>query len=109
MPSSQSSKANLSRLRDIGWSLWDPIGLMPEGWSWRDDNVTGFEDEYDSYLKNAAAQLREGVPEAEVVNYLANVEIDRMSLGERPDTLVRAKAVVQAILADHLISTSTEP
>lgn len=103
MPSSHSSEPSLSRLRDIGWSLWDPIGLMPEGWNWRDDAASGFEDEYDHYLKSAAAKLRGGAPEAEVVNYLAHVEIDIMGLGERQNTLVRAKAVVQAILADDLM------
>ncbi|MBO9197506.1 hypothetical protein J5277_25655 [Rhizobium sp. 16-449-1b] len=42
---------DLSRLRDIGSSLWDPIGLMPEGWTWRDDDAAGFEDEYDTTFR----------------------------------------------------------
>ncbi|WP_037112427.1 hypothetical protein, partial [Rhizobium sp. 2MFCol3.1] len=91
---------DLSKLRDIGWSLWDPIGLMPEGWTWRDDDAAGFEDEYDSYLQNAAAQLLQGAPAAEVVNYLVKVETVLMSLSQRPDTMLRAQAVVHAILAE---------
>ncbi|MDM9644144.1 hypothetical protein [Rhizobium sp. S163] len=95
-----SSILDLSKLRDIGWSMWDPIGLIPDGCTWRDDDAAGFEDEYDSYLQNAAAQLRQGAPAAEVVNYLVKVETVLMSISQRPDTMLRARAVVQAILAE---------
>ena len=48
----ERAKFKLSRLREIGWSLWDPIGL------------SGFEgtldDEYDSYLLQAAGRLWNG-------------------------------------------------
>jgi len=94
---SSFSKVSLSILRDIGWSQWDPIGLMPEGWTWDHDDSSGFKDEYDSYLTNAAAQLHQGKTEADVINYLANVEIHDMGLGERSDTRARAEAVVRAI------------
>ena len=40
----------LSRLRDIRWSEWDPIGLLPKGEIWDHKN---FADEYDSkYIQN---------------------------------------------------------
>jgi len=94
-----SSIIDLSKLRDIGWSMWDTIGLMPDGCTWRDGDVAGFEDEYDSYLQNATTQLRQGVPAAEVVRYLVKVETVFMGLSQRTDTMLRARAVVQAILA----------
>ncbi len=103
MASSVFSKTDLARLRDIGWSLWDPIGMMPEGLNWRDEAAGGFEDEYDRYLESATAQLRQGVSADDVAHYLAHVETEQMSLARRPDTLARARAVVQAILADERI------
>ncbi len=30
------SKIRLSRLRDIGWSLWDPIGVTSKNEHWKD-------------------------------------------------------------------------
>ncbi|MBB4630217.1 hypothetical protein SAMN04244581_04955, partial [Paracoccus denitrificans] len=45
-------RIKLSKLRDIGWSLWDPIGLLdpesPAG-RWDDEANLSFADEYDSY------------------------------------------------------------
>jgi hypothetical protein len=75
---------------------------MPEGWTWDCDGGTGFEDEYDRYLIDAAAQLRQGKSAADVIRYLANVEIHDMGLGERSDTRARAEAVVRAILTERL-------
>jgi hypothetical protein len=41
----QRIKVRLSRLRDIGWTEWDPIGLCPpEGW----EGIPAA-DEYDGY------------------------------------------------------------
>ena len=39
----------IARLREIGWTLWDPIGLAPIG----DD----CDDEHDRYLLQMAAIL----------------------------------------------------
>ncbi len=90
----------LSRLRDIGWSLWDPIGLLSAGQKWDHADNLDFADEYDRYLSDAAAKLREGRPDADVVAFLVNIEADHMGLGERPDSRTRAAAVVAAIRAD---------
>ena len=30
-PASPQPRIRLSKLRDIGWTLWDPIGLLQEG------------------------------------------------------------------------------
>ncbi|MBH0238082.1 hypothetical protein [Methylobrevis albus] len=100
-------KVKLSKLRDIGWSLWDPIGMLrgagPGAWQ-REENER-FANEYDRYLVGAASSLRRGVPAAEVVAELVEIEASYMGLGERPDTRARAVAVVAAILADPTIWT----
>ena len=87
----------LSRLRDIGWKHWDPIGLLPEGCNWKDES---FADEYDVYLTHAAGQLRRGVSEQEVVEYLCMIETDFMGLGSSQRAEARAWKVVKAIQAD---------
>jgi hypothetical protein len=106
---SPQPRVKLSRLRDIGWELWDPIGLLgaaghfPGRWS--DAANQSFADEYDRYLISAASQLRSGTPRARVVDYLVGIETQNMALRERPDTRKRAEAVVDAILADDTIWT----
>ncbi|GGC46027.1 hypothetical protein [Chelatococcus reniformis] len=57
-------------MRDMGWSLWDPFGLMPAGESWDDESNRHFADEYDTHLLHAAGQLRRGATEADIVAYL---------------------------------------
>ena len=99
-------RIKLSKLRDIGWSLWDPIGLLdPESrpGRWDDEANLSFADEYDSYLISAASQLRGGTPRDEVVGFL--VEIRHMAMGDNPSARTRAEAVVDAILADETIWT----
>ena len=102
-------RAKLSRLRDIGWGLWDPIGLIgPEGVSsgnWDHQDNRSFADEYDNYLISAASQLRRNTPREQVVEYLIEIETQHMALGENASTRERAEAVVTAILADKLIWT----
>ncbi|TNE32739.1 MAG: hypothetical protein EP349_00985 [Alphaproteobacteria bacterium] len=101
-------KIKLSRLRDIGWSLWDPIGLLPDGDLWTNKDNSCFADEYDSYLLQAAGQLKQGVSDAEVIDYLMKIETEYMGLGERRDTRKRAEAVVAAIHGDLKLWTSAE-
>ncbi|WP_254433689.1 hypothetical protein [Paracoccus yeei] len=74
-------RIKLSKLRDIGWSLWDPIGLLdPESrpGRWYDEADLSFADEYDSYLIAAASQLRRGTPRDEVVAFLVEIETEHM-------------------------------
>ncbi|MDR7224522.1 hypothetical protein [Aminobacter aminovorans] len=85
---------NLSRLRDIGWSSWDPIGLLAPGADWRNEP---FADEYDSYLIEAASGLRNGWPVEKVTDYLLSLASDHMGLSEvsRPAAEATAKAVAE--------------
>lgn len=93
-------KINLSRLRDIGWSLWDPIGLLEPGQRWDDEECQRFADEYDDYLLHAATDLRRGATDDEVASYLVGIEIEQMCLGSQTDTYRRARRVAEAIRAD---------
>ena len=99
----------LSKLRDIGWGLWDPIGLMTsEGFypgKWDQEPNRPFAGEYDSYLISAVSQLRRETPREQVIEYLIEIETQHMGLGENASARDRAVAVVTAILADKEIWT----
>lgn len=64
---------NLSRLREIGWSEWDPIELMRTRDTWIGQP---FENEYDHYLVHVADRILEGVDDTTLVAYLAGIERD---------------------------------
>ncbi|MGI9352142.1 MAG: hypothetical protein ACR2O3_11305 [Rhizobiaceae bacterium] len=98
-------KLKLSRLRDIGWSIWDPVGLLGSGQNWDDEDCLPFADEYDSYMMQAAGQLRRGAPDADVTMYLVQIETEHMGIVSRRDALERAEKVVAAIRADKEIWT----
>lgn len=68
---------DIDRLREIGWSLWDPIGLNETMGGWKGQP---FEDEYDSYLIKAVGMLRNNRTEGEVVDYLFFIETEHMGL-----------------------------
>ncbi|SFR22559.1 hypothetical protein [Paracoccus denitrificans] len=101
-------RIKLSKLRDIGWSLWDPIGLLdpesPAG-RWDDEANLSFADEYDSYLVAAASQLRRGTPPDEVVAFPVEIETQHIGMGDNQSARPRAEAVVEATLADETIWT----
>lgn len=83
-------KFQLSRLREIGWSKWDPIGLGGPDYGWP-------ADEYDTYLLQAAGQLWHGQPDEAVVDYLVKIETEHMGLAAVPSIRSRALQVVRSI------------
>ena len=86
-------KFKLSRLREIGWSSWDPIGLA---------NVEDRpDDEYDSYLLQAAGRLWNGASQEEVADYLASIEAEHTGLGDGYGVGPGAERVVRA-LSDYV-------
>jgi hypothetical protein len=99
-PPAQGPRPRLSRLRDIGWSLWDPIGLLPDGESWEGKP---YADEYDQYLLQAAGQLRHGASAESVAAYLISVEADRMGMEPAAGNSERALAVALAIGGDRRV------
>jgi hypothetical protein len=92
------AKIKLSRLREIGWSLWDPIGLRElSDDDWRDGGPCA--DEYDGYLLQAAGRLRRGESKSEVIAYLVETETGHIGLSLNETTRSRAEATVTAINA----------
>ena len=70
-------KIGVSELREIGWALWDPIGLREvDGGA-----PEGAEDEYDTYLMRVAGMLINGRGISAAAGYLAAIESDHMGLG----------------------------
>lgn len=78
----------LSRLREIGWSRWDPIGLKDMNWA---------PDEYDSYLLQAAGLLWNGATAEEVTDYLVTIELAHMGLSDAPGVRPKARDTVNAL------------
>jgi hypothetical protein len=91
-------KIRLSRLRDIGWSKWDPIGLLADGENWEGKP---FADEYDAYLLRAAGMCRQGQTIEAVARYLVQIETDHIRLSYRTGIEERARAVVLVIQSDE--------
>lgn len=79
----------ISKLRDIGWSLWDPIGLV--------QHRANCDDEYDEYLRHAFEALQRGESIEQVALYLMAIEAEHMALGPRASALSRATATAGAI------------
>jgi len=98
-------KAQISCLRDFGWSLWDPIGLTAIEGAWRQSTNA---DEYDSYLLHAADLLQDGAEEEECVQYLEEIEAEYMGLGVRADAHHRASRTIRAI-SQYLASVQHRP
>lgn len=84
-------KFQMSRLRAIAWSEWNPIGLnAADG---------GPDDEYDGYVPEAALDRSTGGSLEDVADYLAHIEIEHMGLPPRKDVRVRARRTATAIRA----------
>lgn len=97
---SKSPKPSLSRLRDIGWLIWDPMGLNNFGEDWKG---VSFADEYDTYLIKAAGMLENNASQEEVVGYLVWAKTEYMGLASWAGIHERAKEVVSAIRNDNQI------
>lgn len=80
----------LSRLREIGWAKWDPIGIGGRDHGWP-------ADEYDTYLLQAAGQLWNGRSDEDVADYLIKIETENMGLEAVPGIRSRALDVARAM------------
>ena len=81
----------MSRLREIGWSEWDPIGLVDSGCP---------RDEYDEYLLQTVSRFRRGDQVSEVACYLDTIATDTMGLGRStPEGLKAAETTATKIKA----------
>lgn len=86
----QRPKIEIENLRVIGWSNWDPIGLA--------DNdgkpPYGAQDEYDTYLLQAAGMLVNGRGSEAAIRYLTCIAVHHMGLGY-DDGVTASKTVDQ--------------
>jgi len=83
----------LSRLRDIGWGQWDPIGIAGPNGGWPEEAA----DEYDSYLLQAAVKLWNGQSDTDVADYLVEIETEYMGLSTVPGLRERAFNVTREL------------
>lgn len=90
-------KIRLSRLRDIGWRCWDPIGLAAMDGGWENSAAA---DEYDGYLLKVAGMVRRNEGDDAAAQYLVWAESEHMGMGVGASTQVRAEATIAAIRAD---------
>ena len=81
-------KLKMSRLREIGWAEWNPIGL---------NRSESADDEYDSYLLQAAGRLWNGESEEAVASYLGDIEANQMGLGHGLGIKLRALSTAKAV------------
>jgi hypothetical protein len=89
-------KIKLSLLRDIGWKLWDPIGLGLPGGDWPNDCA----DKYDSYLLHVVGMLNQDKTFEEAVDYLDWVRAEHMGMGPSSEAAHHASvATIQALIA----------
>jgi hypothetical protein len=83
----------LSRLRDIGWTEWDPIGILAKGEIWDHHPAA---DEYDSYLLQVASRLRRDWSVADATEFLIWVASEHMGLSAAATTSARSRAEATA-------------
>lgn len=96
-----SPKNDIDTLREIGWSLWDPIGLNDTMGGWKGQP---FEDEYDTYLVKAAGMLRDHCDVEKVVEYLFYIETQHMGMGSKAN-----EAKIRANILNVVEAISEEP
>jgi len=90
---SQHPPLKLSRLRDIGFKEWDPIGILSPGESWGHHPAA---DEYDHYLLHAANRLRRDWSVSDAADYLTWVKSEHTGLGHPDDPSERSRAAATA-------------
>jgi hypothetical protein len=78
----------------IAWSEWDPIGLNGSEGGWRFSDAA---NEYDRYMLHVLEGLRNGEPEASMIDYLVGIEVEHMGVSATPNTRARARATVEAV------------
>jgi hypothetical protein len=93
-----------TRVRELFWQQWDPIGVNVEG--------SGAEGEYDRYADKAYAMLVDEDQSAqEIADYLYRISSEDMGIGtsQRLKDLAKSLAVKLIALKPTLDSESNEP
>lgn len=94
------SKVELSRLREIGWKDWDPIGLADSSCS---------RDEYDAYLLQAVGRLRQGQTIDQVAEYLEETASSAMGLGPSTPASRAASERTATLIGEYLANFPPGP
>jgi hypothetical protein len=87
---------DIDLLREIGWTHWDPIGLLRPGQDWRE---ASFKDEYDSYLRRVVKKVLAGESEGRIAAYLIGVACHAMCGGRSKRDIRAAVDTVRAVTA----------
>ena len=96
-----SPKIQLSRLCEIGWKLWDPIGLAFDGAAPNERCA----DEYDGYLLHVVGMILRGASKDEATTYLTSIESGHMGLSVLHE---QAAAATSSAITDYLTSLSDD-
>ncbi|PXA84376.1 hypothetical protein DMC47_40610 [Nostoc sp. 3335mG] len=95
-------KIQLSKIREIGWGLWDPIGLRnPDG-----SLIGDCADEYDRYLLAVVSMMCLGQTRADAATYLFQIAADYMGV---PMPSHKAASDTSNAIADYLTSLPDGP
>ena len=91
----------LSRLREIGWSMWNPLNLdLPDQQAWRHVNIA----EYDNHLLHVACLLSKGGTQRDAVAYLEDAAVaypcPSLSSEERHQAAIGTAQAVEAYLRE---------
>lgn len=89
-------RSGAAQLRSILLEEWDPIGVR---------RVPEAADEYDSYLGQIGARLREAKTADEIAGYLTDVEKVRMGLGISEAARTRNAALARRLIDWHAQET----
>lgn len=93
---SPAAQANGRAIRAILLDVWDPIGIA---------RIAEMQDEYDAYIWPILGLLQRGASTEELTEYLVEITVARMALGEQR---VRAAAAARALSELNLRSTSLD-
>jgi hypothetical protein len=93
---SSTQQVQLSKLREIGWTEWDPIGLKAIEPDWETHVI----DEYDRYLLHVASMLKNGQSTDAAAKYLLSIAQDYMGLSHvSVDKAQNTAKAIQAYLS----------
>jgi len=95
-------RIQLSRLREIGWKSWDPIGLAYEDGSCHE----GCADEYDRYLLHVASLICRGGTTGQAAAYLVDIATEHMGL---PEVSADAAAATSEAIAAYIATLPDAP
>ncbi len=99
-------KIQLSKVRVIGWELWDPIGIRGMV---SDDLRSGPADEYDNYLLKVVSLLTHGHSVEEASAYLDDIASNYMGLGPSNHASKAAARITAEAVAGYLRSLPDAP